>query len=334
MVVDRAPLDLATEADLGVRRSTTRPVLQRSRRCDSIARRRWPRRGRDGAFDRQRSLGTTWRTREGSTCSISRPRGSAGGGGGRAQRPDVVLMDLSMPGVDGVEATRRILADQPDVKVVVLTSFSDRGRVSDALAAGAVGYLLKDCEPADLLAAVRAAARATCPSTRGWPGCSSRTRRDPSRGRDEPARARGAAARGPRPGQQADRSPSRHQRAHGQGPPGPGVPAARRGSIAPVPRSGRTTTCPTGSARRVRSRRSSVAPRRSPSPGVSTPRMRLQPPQVRSWSAGHSGSCRSVSTKPLRGQRRRPSHRGCGGARRTSSAPVTSSTSTYGVRSQ
>jgi len=77
--------------------------------------------------------------------------------------PDVVLMDLSMPGTDGVEATRRILEAQPEVKIVVLTSFSDRGRVSDAIAAGAVGYLLKDCEPADLLAAVRAAAAGHVP---------------------------------------------------------------------------------------------------------------------------------------------------------------------------
>ncbi|MET0999138.1 MAG: response regulator transcription factor [Marmoricola sp.] len=77
--------------------------------------------------------------------------------------PDVVLMDLSMPGVDGVEATRRILAEHPEVRVVVLTSFSDRDRVSDALAAGAVGYQLKDCEPADLLAAVRTAAAGNVP---------------------------------------------------------------------------------------------------------------------------------------------------------------------------
>jgi DNA-binding NarL/FixJ family response regulator len=77
--------------------------------------------------------------------------------------PDVVLMDLSMPGVDGVEATRQILTAQPEVKVVVLTSFSDRGRVSDALNAGAVGYLLKDCEPSDLLAAVRSASAGHVP---------------------------------------------------------------------------------------------------------------------------------------------------------------------------
>jgi DNA-binding NarL/FixJ family response regulator len=78
-------------------------------------------------------------------------------------RPDVVLMDLSMPVVDGVEATRRIIAVLPDVKVVVLTSFSDHARVSDALAAGAVGYLLKDCDPADLLAAVHSAAAGHVP---------------------------------------------------------------------------------------------------------------------------------------------------------------------------
>ena len=80
-----------------------------------------------------------------------------------ANMPSVVLMDLSMPVVDGVEATRRILAEQPEVKVVVLTSFSDRERVSEALAAGAVGYLLKDCDPADLLAAVRSAAAGHVP---------------------------------------------------------------------------------------------------------------------------------------------------------------------------
>jgi DNA-binding NarL/FixJ family response regulator len=80
-----------------------------------------------------------------------------------ATMPSVVLMDLSMPGVDGVESTRRILEARPGTAVVVLTSFSDRERVSEALAAGAVGYLLKDCDPADLLSAVRSAAAGHVP---------------------------------------------------------------------------------------------------------------------------------------------------------------------------
>jgi DNA-binding NarL/FixJ family response regulator len=75
----------------------------------------------------------------------------------RTAAPDVVLMDLSMPGVGGIEATRRIVADFPDVHVVVLTSFADKQRILDALEAGAVGYLLKDADPADVAVAVRAA---------------------------------------------------------------------------------------------------------------------------------------------------------------------------------
>lgn len=81
----------------------------------------------------------------------------------RREHPSVVLMDLSMPVMDGVEATRRIVADDPDAHVVVLTSFSDRARVGDALDAGAIGYLLKDCDPRDLVAAVRSAARGHAP---------------------------------------------------------------------------------------------------------------------------------------------------------------------------
>ena len=78
-------------------------------------------------------------------------------------QPDVVLMDLSMPGMGGVEATRRLLEAHPGVQVVVLTSFSDQEQVLDAVDAGAVGYLLKDADPDDLVDGVRAAAAGQSP---------------------------------------------------------------------------------------------------------------------------------------------------------------------------
>jgi DNA-binding NarL/FixJ family response regulator len=76
--------------------------------------------------------------------------------------PDLVLMDLSMPVLDGIEATRRLSA-AAGPSVVVLTSFSDRDRILRALDAGAVGYLLKDAEPEELVRGVRAAARGESP---------------------------------------------------------------------------------------------------------------------------------------------------------------------------
>jgi len=81
----------------------------------------------------------------------------------RQHRPEVALMDLSMPDTDGIEAIRRIRAENEDAIVVVLTSFSDRERILDALDAGAIGYLLKDAEPDELIRGVRAAARGEAP---------------------------------------------------------------------------------------------------------------------------------------------------------------------------
>lgn len=81
----------------------------------------------------------------------------------RELRPDVVLMDLSMPVLDGVEATRALLTELPGSTVLVLTSSSGRSSVKDALAAGATGYLLKDADPRDLVAGIHAAARGDAP---------------------------------------------------------------------------------------------------------------------------------------------------------------------------
>ena len=78
-------------------------------------------------------------------------------------RPDVVLMDLSMPGMDGIAATREIVAAAPGVRVVILTSFVDRPRIMQALDAGAIGYLLKDAEPEELHRGIRAAAQGESP---------------------------------------------------------------------------------------------------------------------------------------------------------------------------
>jgi NarL family two-component system response regulator LiaR len=76
----------------------------------------------------------------------------------RRLRPDVVLMDLLMPEMDGVEATRSILAETPEARVLVLTSYGGDDELLPALAAGACGFLLKDTGPEDLVRALRQAA--------------------------------------------------------------------------------------------------------------------------------------------------------------------------------
>ncbi|MBQ1069847.1 response regulator transcription factor, partial [Micromonospora sp. D75] len=78
-------------------------------------------------------------------------------------RPDVVVMDLRMPGVDGITATSRILADRPATRIMVLTTFGDDDHLYPALTAGACGFLLKDAPPADLLDGIRRAAAGDSP---------------------------------------------------------------------------------------------------------------------------------------------------------------------------
>lgn len=69
--------------------------------------------------------------------------------------PDVILMDLRMPGVDGITATRQVLSARPESKILIITTFDDDDHLYPALAAGAAGFLVKDTTPADLVAAIR-----------------------------------------------------------------------------------------------------------------------------------------------------------------------------------
>ena len=121
--------------------------------------------------------------------------------------PDVILMDLSMPVMDGIEATKRILEADPEVRVVVLTSFSDRERILGALDAGALGYLLKDAEPEELFRGIRAAAQGDAPlDPRAARELLTRARLRPPGHRAHGARAGGPGARRERHAEQADRA--------------------------------------------------------------------------------------------------------------------------------
>ena len=78
-------------------------------------------------------------------------------------KPDVTLMDLTMPELDGLEATRRLVAELPEVKVVILTASDDDANLFEAIKAGAKGYLLKDLESSQFFALLEGVAEASLP---------------------------------------------------------------------------------------------------------------------------------------------------------------------------
>ena len=98
--------------------------------------------------------------------------------------PDVVIMDLKLPGISGAEATRRLLAAEPELTVLVLTVSAEGGDIDEALAAGARGYLLKEATASELVAGVRAAAAGQAPLSPPVAGRLVASIRDSRRARD------------------------------------------------------------------------------------------------------------------------------------------------------
>ena len=150
--------------------------------------------------------------------------GTAGGGAAAVERydelrPDVVLMDLSMPDVDGVAATRRIVEIDADARIIALTAFIEEDLVTDALESGASGYLLKNasgaelqrCDPLGRRRRLDPERRSTRQAHIAAPGASPRHR-------SHPTRARRARPRRAGPEQQADRSRARPPARHDQDP--------------------------------------------------------------------------------------------------------------------
>ncbi len=139
----------------------------------------------------------------------------------RAGSPDLVLMDVRMPDLDGIAATREVLATSPQVKVVILTTFEQDDYIFGALHAGASGFLLKRTRPEDLLTAIHTVAAGdsllspsvtrTVIERMAAPAHAGPRRREPAR-RADAARARGARADRSRPLERRDRRPSSSSR--------------------------------------------------------------------------------------------------------------------------
>ena len=145
-----------------------------------------------------------------------------------AHQPDAILLDLHMPVLDGIGATRRLSAEHPGVAVVVLTTYADDGSVLDALRAGARSYLTKDADRVDIARALHAAAgglavfdprvQATllAAATAVGPGRAGARHRDAAARRPDPARGRDPGPHRPRHDQPRDRGGAVPQQPHDQ----------------------------------------------------------------------------------------------------------------------